>query len=115
MTPLHIIWAIACVFIIAAGQLLFKKAGMEIQAVGSWASMRVMLVVGAALFIYGLATLLWISLLRYVPLNKAYVFMALSFVLVPIASTFIFREQVTLGYWAGVALIVSGVIVASKF
>jgi len=115
MTPLHIIWAIACVFIIAAGQLLFKKAGMEIQIAGTWASPRVMVVVGSALFIYGLATLLWISLLRYVPLNKAYVFMALSFVLVPIASTFIFREQVTLGYWAGVALIVSGVIVASKF
>jgi len=114
MTPLQILWAIACVFIIASGQLLFKKAGMEIQAVG-WASWRVLTVVGAALFIYGVATLLWISLLRYVPLNKAYVFMALSFVLVPIASFFIFREQVTVGYWAGVALIVAGVIVAAKF
>lgn len=115
MTPLHIIWAIACVLIIAIGQLLFKKAGMEIQAIGHWASMRVLIVVGCALFIYGLATLLWISLLRYVPLNKAYVFMALSFVLVPIASYFIFREHITVGYWIGVALIVSGVIVAAKF
>jgi drug/metabolite transporter (DMT)-like permease len=115
MTPFYIAWAIACVFIIAAGQLLFKKAGMEIQVVGSWLSWRVLAVVGAALFIYGVATLLWISLLRYVPLNKAYVFMALSFVLVPIASFFIFREQVSVGYWIGVGLIVSGVIVAAKF
>jgi drug/metabolite transporter (DMT)-like permease len=115
MSPLHIIWAIACVLIIACGQLLFKKAGMEIQAIGHWASWRVLTVVGAALFIYGVATLLWISLLRYVPLNKAYVFMALSFVLVPIASFFIFREQITPGYWAGVGLIVTGVIVAAKF
>ena len=88
---------------------------MEIQAIGSWASWRVMLVFGCALFIYGVATLLWISLLRYVPLNKAYVFKALSFVLVPIASYFIFREHITVGYWIGVALIVSGVIVAAKF
>lgn len=88
---------------------------MEIQAIGSWMSWRVMVIVGSAFFIYGLATLLWISLLRYVPLNKAYVFMALSFVLVPIASFFLFKEQVSLGYWIGVGLIVSGVIVASKF
>lgn len=74
-----------------------------------------MIVFGLALFIYGIATLLWISLLRYVPLNKAYVFMALSFVLVPIASYYIFSEQITVGYWIGVALIVSGVIVAAKF
>ena len=73
------------------------------------------MVFGFAMFIYGVATLLWISLLRYVPLNKAYVFMALSFVLVPIASYFVFREHITVGYWIGVALIVSGVIVAAKF
>lgn len=113
LSPLHIIWAIACVLIIAIGQLLFKKVGMEIHSAGSWMSWRVLSIFGFAMFIYGLATLLWISLLRFVPLNKAYIFMALSFVVVPIASYFFFDETFSRGQYIGTALIVLGVVIAA--
>ncbi|NIE65473.1 EamA family transporter [Burkholderia sp. Ax-1719] len=115
MTPIQIAWALGCVFIISSGQLLFKKAGIEIQAAGTWFSPRALVMLFCALAIYGIATLLWINLLRFVSLNKAYLFMALCFILVPIASHFFFREAITRGYVVGAALIISGLVVATRF
>ncbi len=110
MTAIQIAWALAAVAAISVGQVLFKTAGLEIQRAGTWLSWRALLVVGLAAVIYAAATLLWINLLRQVPLNKAYVFMALSFLLVPIASHFVFHEPLTLGHWVGTALVVAGIV-----
>jgi drug/metabolite transporter (DMT)-like permease len=115
MTALQIVWTLACVIIISSGQLLFKKAGLEIQSAGSWTSTRALVMIFFALAIYGVATLLWINLLRFVALNKAYSFMALCFIIVPIASHFAFRETITPGYAAGTALIILGLLVATRF
>jgi drug/metabolite transporter (DMT)-like permease len=115
MSTLQIIWALACAFIIASGQLLFKKAGLEIQAAGTWNSPRALTMVFFALVIYAVATLLWINLLRFVSLNRAYTFMALCFVIVPIASHFVFRETITTGYIAGTALVILGLIITTRF
>lgn len=115
MTSLQIVWALACVFIISSGQLLFKRAGIEIQAAGTWFSPRALVLLFCALAIYGFATLLWVNLLRFVTLNKAYLFMALCFILVPIASHFLFREAITRGYVLGTALIIVGLVVATRF
>lgn len=61
--------------------------------------------------IYAAATLVWIHVLRTVPLTKAYPFMALSFVIVPIGSVLIFSEQVRVQYVIGTLLIVAGVVI----
>ena len=113
MTPLQTLWAILCVAAISAGQLLFKRAGMELEAAGSWRAGRALFVVAIAMAIYGAATLLWIHLLRHVPLHKAYIFMSLSFVLVPLASYAVFREHISGAFLAGTVLIVCGVAVAT--
>ncbi|MDP9644982.1 4-amino-4-deoxy-L-arabinose-phospho-UDP flippase [Paraburkholderia strydomiana] len=115
MTPVQTIWAISCAFIIAVGQIAFKKAGMEVQSAGTWFSPRAVLTIFFALAIYAIATLLWINLLRFVNLNKAYSFMALCFIIVPIASHFIFHERITPGYAIGTALVVIGLVVATRF
>ena len=115
MSTLHTIWALTCVFAIACGQLLFKKAGSEIQHAGTWFDTKALLFVGVAGILYGVTTILWISLLRYVPLNKAYNYMSLSFILVPIASTVLFREPITTGAIVGGALVVAGIIVVTRF
>lgn len=114
MTFIQIVYALVCVIAISAGQLLFKRAGMEIEAVGGWVSFKVLLTVAIALSIYGGATLLWINLLRQVDLNKAYLFMALSFVIVPVASHFVFHEAITAGYLAGTTLVAIGLVVATQ-
>ncbi|MFM0145464.1 DMT family transporter [Paraburkholderia sp. RL18-085-BIA-A] len=115
MTPLQTVWAIACACIIAIGQIAFKKAGMEVQSAGTWFSPRAVMTVFFALAIYAIATLLWINLLRFVNLNKAYSFMALCFIIVPIASHFVFKETITAGYAVGTALVVLGLVIATRF
>lgn len=115
MTALQILWTLACVCIIASGQILFKMAGIAIQETGTWFSPRALITVFCALAIYGVATLLWINLLRFVSLNRAYSFMALCFIIVPLASHFFFRETLTPGYLIGTLLVVAGLIVATRF
>ena len=114
MTALQTLDAILCVLAISAGQLLFKRTGMEIEASQSWLTLRALLWLGAALVIYGLATLVWIELLRHVALNKAYIFFALSFVFVPLASYFLFDEALNQRYVFGALLIVAGILVITQ-
>jgi drug/metabolite transporter (DMT)-like permease len=67
-----------------------------------------------ALLLYGLATLLWIYLLQFVPLSKAYPFAALGFVFVPALAVVIFGERVTASYVVGVAFVVVGIVISSR-
>jgi drug/metabolite transporter (DMT)-like permease len=115
MSFAHTICVIGCVFAIAAGQLLFKRLGIEIQAGASLWSFRVYGLAVAAFTIYCGATFLWIYVLRYVALSKAYQFMALSFVIIPVASYIFFQERLTIGLILGSLLIVLGICVAVRF
>lgn len=115
MTLLHIFWAIICVLAITAGQILFKRLGAEIQAGGNIFSFNVMWMALIAILLYVGATILWINLLRFVPLNKAYLFMSLSFVFVPLAGHLFLAEKFSFGAMMGTVLIVLGIFVASKF
>ena len=99
------------VALICVGQVLFKVVGIRLQQGGHWMDLRIGLIAGIALGIYAFATLLWIHVLRTTPLSKAYPYMALSFVVVPIASVLIFSEQVRPQYLIGSTLIVLGVVV----
>ena len=65
-----------------------------------------------ALTLYGIATILWIYVLRFVPLNRAYPYMALSFPIVTLASYFIFAEKITIGVAAGITLITLGILIS---
>lgn len=113
MTAIQVIWTLVCVLAISSGQLLFKRAGIEIEARGGWLHWGPLSYVLIALAVYGAATLLWIALLRSVPLSKAYVFMALSFVIVPLASRWLFHEPLSTGLLVGSAMIAGGILVAA--
>lgn len=106
--------ALICVGAVAAGQLLFKRVGIEIERVGAWLAPSVLVLVVASFALYAAATLLWIQLLRQVDLSRAYPFMALSFVLVPLLAALFFGERLSAPYLAGVALIVGGVAVIAR-
>jgi len=100
--------------LLAAGQLLFKKVGLDLR--GASLADGVLRVLGqttlyAALALYGVATLLWIWILSRVPLSRAYPFVALGVALVPLASIVMFNERVRPAFWIGVILIVIGIIV----
>ena len=104
--------ALLCVLGISAGQILFKLSAMSFHHAGSYTSVRGLLILTAALALYGVTTLawVWVWVLQKIALGHAYPLMALAFILVPLASYFIFQERFTAQYAIGVILIILGVI-----
>jgi drug/metabolite transporter (DMT)-like permease len=103
---------------ISIGQIFLKLSAMHTGDVnvlgirlGKYLYINIYLIVGLA--VLGSATLLWIWILRTVPLSVAYPFMALAFVLVPAFSYFIFNEVISWTQVMGFLLIAAGVVVAS--
>ena len=114
MTFFQIFLTVSCVLGISIGQLLFKKVSINInQSVRSF-SFEVLGTFSLAIFIYGLATLFWIYILKSIPLNQAYSFMALSFVFVSIGSYWFFNEKITLNIIIGLVLIILGLLFISN-
>lgn len=104
---------IAFAFLLASGQMLLKAAALKLNepsADGLILSLlkNHWLMLGVVL--YGVSTLLWVWIVRSTPLNLAYPFVALGFVIVPIGSYFFFKETVSLGYYPGALLIIAGVM-----
>ena len=110
MSPVNLVLVLCSVLMIAAGQLLFKVLGARLQAGIPPLDPRMIGIAGGAFAIYGMATLLWIYVLKTLPLTRAYPFMALSFVLVPLGGMLFFQESVRPSYVMGLVLIVAGVV-----
>ena len=68
----------------------------------------------AAIVLYGLLTLYWVWLLTFIPLNKAYPFVSLSFIFTFISSYIIFKEQLSLNMIIGVIFISIGLLFISE-
>jgi drug/metabolite transporter (DMT)-like permease len=106
-----------CVLLIAVGQMLFKVAAAHWRIDGwSWATARGFLspAMVLALFLYGLTTILWVLILRAVPLSAAFPIYALVFILVPIAAHFLLGEPWSWNTLVGGAIIILGVIIAVR-
>lgn len=106
--------ALACVVGLSIGQMLFKLSAELVGESNSWLSLKVLSTLTAAIFVYAVTTIAWVWVLRRMDLGKAYPLMALAFILVPIGSHFAFGERFSPSYFAGVALIVIGIVVAVR-
>jgi drug/metabolite transporter (DMT)-like permease len=102
------------VCVISAGQLLFKIASGLLDFRRPLADPRGLAVLSVALVLYGAATLVWVAVLRHAPLSRIYPIMALSFVLTPLGGMLVLKEPITPGYWAGLALILVGLVVIGR-
>lgn len=117
MTVLQVVLLVLCVVGVAAGQIFFKLGAVALAGKSFGQTVASLLFnpyILAGLTIYGLSTALWIWLLRVVPLNRAYPFMAFAFVLVPLAGWFFLGERVDLKYSIGVALVLAGLLVIGR-
>lgn len=106
--------AIICVIGIAAGQILFKLSATALHKSGTLFDYNTLLTLFFAFALYGVTTLAWVWVLQKVELGKVYPLMALAFVLVPVGSHLIFGERFQPQYFIGVALIITGILVAVK-
>lgn len=104
--------------LLALGQTLFKVSAMGLSGKAQTPYYLLALATSPsfwlAIFLYGCGTLLWIVILQTVPLSRAYPFAALGFVIVPILSTVLFAEKLSLNYAAGVVLIIAGILVTTN-
>lgn len=99
--------------LISAGQILFKLTSARAEGIGVAGLIAVMFdpYLIAAFTIYGIGTIVWVYVLKNVPLTMAYPFMALSFCAVPLLAWALLGETLTLRYALGAALIAAGLIV----
>ncbi|KLN62196.1 hypothetical protein WH96_01315 [Kiloniella spongiae] len=98
--------------VMSSGQLLFKKASLDINwNEGLLGLFNPWLITG--IILYGIATLVWVWILKTVPLNFAYPFTALAFVIVPVAASILFKESLGWQNAVGTIFIIAGIVIIS--
>jgi undecaprenyl phosphate-alpha-L-ara4N flippase subunit ArnE len=105
------------VLMIAVGQLMFKSAASQWKVDGfTWGSVTSFMspLMIAALALYAAATVLWVYVLRTVPLSAAYAIFALAFLIVPILAHFVLDEPLSPNVLIGGAVIVAGIFIAVR-
>lgn len=102
--------------LIAAGQVLFKLTSTTTGEFGlrGLAQLLVNPLLITALAVYGVGTVIWIFVLKAVPLTIGYSFMALTFCFVPLLASIFLGEALTLRYFVGAFLIVGGMVVINS-
>jgi multidrug transporter EmrE-like cation transporter len=98
----------------SAGQVLFKLAATQTLSaaeggqgvLGLWHSIPFLV----ALALYAGLAVLWVWILSFTPLSRAYPFVALAFALTPILGGLIFAEPMPLRLLVGIALIIAGLV-----
>jgi drug/metabolite transporter (DMT)-like permease len=96
---------------ISAGQLLFKYAARDLDFARPSSFFSTSLI--TALIIYGLATCLWLWVLSRVPLNIAFPFYGLTFLLVPLLGWLFLGERIGSSTITGSFLILIGVTIVA--
>jgi len=96
------------------GQLLFKLAALRATAEGPLGErLSAMMLNGyfaAAVLLYAALTVLWVWILNFTPLSRAYVFVALAFAVTPLLGGVVFAEPISLRLVIGIVLICCGLL-----
>lgn len=107
-------WVLAAVVIFnVCGQVLFKVAANNLKQgqtpFDTVIALAAMPSMWAAVAIYGAMILVWVWVLKIMPLSIAYSAVSAVFVLVPIAATILFGENLSKQFLIGTVLIASGI------
>ncbi len=105
-----------CVILSIIGQLLLKKGMMQI---GGYKGEMIMFLkkviatplIWVAIVLYGLDLVLWLIVLSHFPLGYAYLFLALTYIGIPLSSTFFLGESLSIAQIIGMILIACGVAI----
>jgi drug/metabolite transporter (DMT)-like permease len=110
LTQIAILCAYA--FGMAGGQLLFKAAALRLPAGGSVVERTLALSQNgmfiAALALYLVLSALWVWVLTFTPLSRAYPFVALAFVITPLVGGLVFSEPFSIRLALGIGVIAFG-------
>jgi drug/metabolite transporter (DMT)-like permease len=112
LTLSQIAWLVAYAFGMAGGQLLFKAAALR-YAPDSSAGERILSLVSngyflSAVVLYVSLTVLWVWLLTFTPLSRAYPFVALAFAITPLLGGWVFNEPLAPRFLLGIVTVLIG-------
>lgn len=121
---MNLSWPIGLVLVAVAlgvsGELLFKTGIGQVPTLdltgipGIASSVLAILsnpLILAGFVCYGIGAVCWIFALSQLDLSYAYPMYALMYAFIPIAAMVFLKEQIPVGRWVGIALIVTGVVI----
>ena len=98
----------------AAGQLLFKAAALRLGDSHPLSTRALLLLQNApfigAIVLYAALSVLWVWLLTFTPLSRAYPFVAVAFALTPVLGALVFAEPLSARLLVGIAVIACGLV-----
>ena len=104
--------------LLCGGQVFLKFALMRMPAFGwtrtFWTALLGNWQFAACGLMFGLASLLWVYMMKVFPLSMVYPMLSLSYVFGMIAALLFFHETVSATRWIGVLLIVLGCVLIAK-
>jgi drug/metabolite transporter (DMT)-like permease len=114
--------AILCAYAfgMAGGQILFKLAAMQIQASSQLPfTEQVFALLQNGYFLSALAgyfalAVIWVWILSFTPLSRAYPFVALAFAFTPILSGMLLSEPLTTRLMVGIAVTLCGLLLVAS-
>lgn len=104
---------VICALMLVVGQILFKKISLNYNKTQDIFHNDVLGLFVIACIIYGGTTILWVWALRYIELSKAYPFVAIGFIMVPLLSWYLFKEPLNLYYAFGIIFIIIGIFLTN--
>ncbi|MGY3266005.1 EamA family transporter [Lysobacter sp. HA35] len=107
MTVQNLLLLLSTVVLLSIGQILFKLAAVSVDVHDLRTLVSIRLI--SALTIYGVATVMWMAVLSRVPLATAFPFYGLTFLLVPLFSSWWLGEPLRWNSLAGGMIIMAGV------
>ena len=117
MTVAQIVFVLLVVAVIIVGQVLFKLSSQHLvmdRGLGSLIASLLSWQFLLAMFFYALGAVLWVVVLKHVPLNRAYPFMAISFIVLPLAGYYMFGEPLSARYIVGLVILVGGLYLVAS-
>jgi multidrug transporter EmrE-like cation transporter len=103
-----------------AGQLFMKQGMMMVgkfpvtELFTRFFSIVLQPYVFLGIFLYALSSVFWLVVLSRIELSMAYPIVSVAYVVVALFSYFVFKENVSLIRWIGIATICLGVILVSR-
>ena len=101
----------------AGGQLLFKTAALRFAGDGALGTRALSLLQNgyfiAAILLYGALSVLWVWVLTFTPLSRAYPFVAIAFAVTPLLGALVFAEPLSLRLLVGLAVIACGLVLVA--
>jgi len=101
----------------AGGQVLFKSAALRYAADSPLPERMFSIVANVyflgAIALYVVLTVLWVWILTFTPLSRAYPFVALAFAVTPLLGGLVFGEPIGTRLILGISLILGGLLLVA--